>query len=90
MAFFCTAFFLITSNYCKTLQVLDDGDESDEDSGAEDDSESEAVILSPESNAISAKVLSKLAVDFLRNPTTRRLWNTEPIPSLLRKIKAKD
>ena len=52
-------FFFIKSNYCKSLQVLDDGDESDEDSGAEDDSESEAVILSPESNAISAKVLLK-------------------------------
>ena len=76
MRYGCSAFFLfflIKSNYCKSLQVLDDGDESDEDSGAEDDSESEAVILSPESNAISAKVLLKLAVAFLRNPTTRRL-----------------
>jgi len=44
-------------------EVLDDGDESDEDSGAEDDSESEAVILSPESNAISAKVALKEVLD---------------------------
>ena len=80
MAFCCTAFFpsfssLNQSTKSKTLQVLDDGDESDEDSGAEDDSESEAVILSPESNAISAKVLLKLAVAFLK-PNNKKALNT--------------
>ena len=68
------------------MQVLDDGDESDEDSGAEDDSESEAVILSPESNAISAKVLLKLAVAFFKKPNNKTALNTEPIPTLQRKI----
>ena len=75
-SFFLFFFTKSKYTYCKSLQVLDDGDESDEDSGAEDDSESEAVILSPESNAISAKVPLKLAVAFFKKPNNKKALNT--------------